>query len=87
MVSAPHAGELAGPESIVGALDTLLATRIQHGVRAIEDPDLVQRIAAEGVYLDICPTSNILLSVFPSLGEHPLPALLDAGRAVHPQCR
>ncbi len=79
LVSAPHAGELAGPESIVGALDTLHATRIQHGVRAIEDPDLVQRIAAEGIYLDICPTSNILLSVFPSLGEHPLPALLNAG--------
>jgi adenosine deaminase len=79
LVSAPHAGELAGPASIVGALDALLATRIQHGVRAIEDPELVRRIAAEGVYLDICPTSNILLSLYPSLGEHPLPALLDEG--------
>ncbi|HEY3773722.1 MAG TPA: adenosine deaminase [Solirubrobacteraceae bacterium] len=79
LVSAPHAGELEGPSSIAGALDALGASRIQHGVRAVEAPDLVRRIAAEGIYLDVCPTSNILLSVFPSFGEHPLPALLDGG--------
>lgn len=79
LVSAPHAGELAGPASIAGALDALGASRVQHGVRAIEAPDLMRRVAAEGIYLDVCPTSNILLSVFPSLEEHPLPALLDAG--------
>jgi len=79
LLSTPHAGELAGPESIVGALDALGADRIQHGVRAIEDPELVRRLADSQICLDVCPTSNILLSVFPSLAEHPLPALLDAG--------
>jgi adenosine deaminase len=79
LLSTPHAGELAGPESVVGALDVLGADRIQHGVRAIEDPDLVVRLADSPVCLDVCPTSNILLSVFPSLDQHPLPALLAAG--------
>ncbi len=79
LLSTPHAGELAGPESIIGALDALGADRIQHGVRAIEDPALVERLAELGVCLDVCPSSNILLSVFPSLAEHSLPALLDAG--------
>jgi adenosine deaminase len=77
--SVPHAGELAGPASVIGALDTLEADRIQHGVRAIEDPDLVSRLADTRVCLDVCPTSNVLLSVVPSLGAHPLPALLAAG--------
>jgi adenosine deaminase len=79
LLSTPHAGELAGPESVIGALDTLGADRIQHGVRAIEDPELVKRLADSTVCLDVCPTSNIMLSVFPSLAAHPLPALLDAG--------
>jgi adenosine deaminase len=79
LLSTPHAGELAGPESVVGALDALGADRIQHGVRAIEDPDLVARLASSPVCLDVCPSSNIMLSVFPSLDHHPLPALLDAG--------
>ena len=79
ILSTPHAGELAGPASIVGALDALGADRIQHGVRALEDPALVARLAESGVCLDVCPSSNIALSVFPSLAEHPLPALLDAG--------
>ncbi len=78
-LSTPHAGELAGPSSVRGALEALGADRIQHGVRAIEDPGLVERLAASAVCLDVCPSSNILLSVFPSLAEHPLPALLDAG--------
>jgi adenosine deaminase len=79
LLSTPHAGELAGPESVVGALDSLGADRIQHGVRAIEDPALVERLAASSVCLDVCPTSNLLLSVVPSLAEHPLPQLLAAG--------
>ncbi len=79
LLSTPHAGELAGPQSIIGALDTLHADRIQHGVRAIEDPELVKRLADSQVCLDVCPTSNIMLAVFPSLDAHPLPALLDAG--------
>lgn len=79
LLSTPHAGELAGPASIVGALEALGADRIQHGVRAIEDPALVERLADSGVCLDVCPSSNILLSVFPSFADHPLPALLEAG--------
>jgi adenosine deaminase len=79
LLSTPHAGELAGPLSITGALDALGADRIQHGVRAIEEPDLVKRLATSGVCLDVCPTSNIMLGVFPSFAAHSLPALLDAG--------
>jgi adenosine deaminase len=79
LLSAPHAGELAGPVSVWGALDTLDPDRLQHGVRAIEDPELVKRLADSDIVLDVCPTSNVLLSVYPSLAEHPLPQLLDAG--------
>jgi adenosine deaminase len=79
LLSAPHAGELAGPESVLGALETLQPDRLQHGVRAIEDPELVKRLADSDIVLDVCPTSNLLLSVYPSLADHPLPRLLDAG--------
>jgi adenosine deaminase len=79
LLSTPHAGELAGPESVWGALDTLQPDRLQHGVRSIEDPELVKRLADSDIVLDVCPTSNLLLSVYPSLAEHPLPLLLDAG--------
>jgi adenosine deaminase len=79
LLSTPHAGELAGPASVRGALDALGAHRIQHGVRSVEDPDLVRRLADEGVCLDVCPTSNVLLSVVPALDVHPLPQLLAAG--------
>jgi adenosine deaminase len=81
LLSAPHAGELAGPASVWGALDTLQPDRLQHGVRAIEDPELVKRLADSDIVLDVCPTSNLLLSVYPTLAEHPLPQLLDAGIA------
>lgn len=79
LIAAPHAGELAGPESIRGALDALGARRIQHGVRALEDPALVARLADEQVCLDVCPTSNLLLGVVDDLAKHPLPRLLSAG--------
>jgi len=79
LLSTPHAGELVGPGSVVGALDSLGADRILHGVRAIEDPALVDRLASDGVCLDVCPTSNLLLSVAESYDDHPLGALLDAG--------
>lgn len=79
LMSTPHAGELLGPDSVVDALDKLGAQRIQHGVRAVEDPELVARLAAEGVVLDVCPTSNVELFVVPEIGAHPLPALLAAG--------
>jgi adenosine deaminase len=74
-----HAGELAGWESVAAALDHLRPSRIGHGVRAIENPDLVRRIAAQGVVLECCPGSNIALKVFPSFADHPFPKLLAAG--------
>jgi adenosine deaminase len=79
LISAPHAGELAGPASVYGALDALGAQRICHGVRAIEDPALVERLATDGIVLDVCPTSNVMLAVVPSFDEHPLVRLLEAG--------
>jgi adenosine deaminase len=73
-----HAGEWAGPESVRAALE-LPITRIAHGVRAIEDPALVDELAAREMVLDTCPTSNVVLGVYPSYEEHPLPVLRDAG--------
>ena len=75
----PHAGELLGPDSVADAVDALGARRVMHGVRCTEDPRLVARLAGSGIVLDVCPTSNVLLSVVPSLRAHPLPALLAAG--------
>jgi len=79
LLSCPHAGELDGPASVVGALDALGADRIQHGIRCLEDPALVDRLAEAGTCLDVCPTSNACLNVVPSIEEHPLPRLLAAG--------
>ena len=80
--SAPHAGENAGPESIREALDALQADRIQHGVRAVEDPALVAELAERRIPLAVCPTSNVRLGVVRSLEEHPLRRLWDAGVSV-----
>jgi adenosine deaminase len=74
-----HAGELAGWESVAAALDHLKPSRIGHGVRAIENPDLVRRIADQGVVLECCPASNVALKVFDSFADHPLPRLCAAG--------
>lgn len=74
-----HAGELMGWESVAQALDHIKPSRIGHGVRAIENPDLVKRIADEGVVLEICPGSNIALKVFESFADHPFSKLRDAG--------
>lgn len=77
--SVPHAGETMGPESIWGALQALQADRIGHGVRCLEDPALVSELRARQIPLEVCPTSNICLKVFPSLAEHALPRLLAEG--------
>ena len=77
--SMPHAGEDAGPESIRGAINALKAERIMHGVRAVDDPTLLSELAARGIPLAVCPTSNVLLGVAPSLEEHPLRRLWEAG--------
>ena len=74
----PHAGELAGPREVRSAVE-LGVDRIQHGVRAVEDPDVLELLAGRGTCLDVCPTSNVVLGVYPSPQAHPLPALLDAG--------
>jgi adenosine deaminase len=73
-----HAGEWAGPESVRAALQ-LPVTRIAHGVRAIEDPELVSQLVNRGTVLECCPTSNVVLGVYSSYEEHPLPRLRDAG--------
>jgi adenosine deaminase len=75
----PHAGELSGPDSVRTAVDLLGATRIAHGVRAAEDPALLDVLADRGIPLDVCLTSNRVLGVVPDLARHPLPRLLAAG--------
>ncbi len=77
--SLPHAGETEGAASIWGALDTLHAVRIGHGVRCLEDPALVTYLRENQIPLDVSPTSNVCLGVAPSLDKHPLPQLLAEG--------
>jgi aminodeoxyfutalosine deaminase len=77
--SVPHAGEVAGPASIRGALDALGADRLRHGFRAVEDPELVQELRERGIVLDVCPISNVRTGAVPSLDEHPLRELAAAG--------
>jgi len=74
-----HAGELAGPESVRDALDYVRPSRIGHGVRAIEDDDLVRRIAEAGVVLEVCPGSNLALRLYPDILSHPFDRLRRAG--------
>lgn len=73
-----HAGEHDGPSSIRAALE-LPITRMSHGVRAIEDPALVAELAARGIVLEVCPSSNVALRLYPSYEDHPLGALREAG--------
>jgi adenosine deaminase/aminodeoxyfutalosine deaminase len=77
--SVPHAGESTGPETIWDALEHLGAERIGHGIAAARDPRLLQHLAAAGIPLEVCPTSNVRTRSVPSLAEHPLPALVAAG--------
>ncbi len=77
--SAPHAGETVGPESVWGAIRALGAERIGHGVRSVEDPALVEYLAKHRIPLEVCPTSNLRLGVYPDYASHPLPRLLAAG--------
>lgn len=77
--SVPHAGETDGAQSIWGALRSLNATRIGHGVRCLDDPLLVAYLRARQIPLEVCPTSNVCLGVAPSIAQHPIQKLLDAG--------
>ena len=79
LAAVPHGGELSGAASVRGCLEVLHATRIGHGVRSIEDPDLVARIADAGVALEVCPASNVALGVFTRAADVPLRLLVDAG--------
>ena len=77
-----HAGEWAGPESVRAVLDDLRVRRIGHGVRAIEDSALVERLAEDGVVLEVCPGSNIALGLYPDWPAHPIDRLRAAGVSV-----
>jgi adenosine deaminase len=74
-----HAGEEGGPETVAAALDVLHVERVDHGIRAMEDPALVKRLRDERVPLTVCPLSNVCLRVVDTLADHPLPAMLDEG--------
>jgi aminodeoxyfutalosine deaminase len=79
LASVPHAGEVAGPSSVRGALDALQADRLRHGIRAAEDRGLLREIADRRVVLDVCPISNLRTGAVRSLENHPLPRLVAAG--------
>jgi aminodeoxyfutalosine deaminase len=79
LASVPHAGEVAGPRSVLGALETLQADRLRHGIRAVEDAGLLREIAGRRVVLDVCPISNLRTRAVRSLEEHPLPQLVAGG--------
>lgn len=77
-----HAGEWGGPASVRDALDDLRVERVGHGVRAIEDAALVERLARDGIVLEVCPGSNVALGVYPSWRDHPIERFRKAGVAV-----
>jgi adenosine deaminase len=74
-----HAGEWVGAESVRAALDILHADRIGHGVRALDDPELLARLVEQQIPLEVCPTTNVHSGVVETFSVHPLPHLLSAG--------
>jgi aminodeoxyfutalosine deaminase len=77
--SVPHAGETEGVASIRGAIDALGADRLRHGIRAVDDRDLLDEIVARGIVCDVCPVSNLRTRAVDTIDNHPMPAMLDAG--------
>jgi adenosine deaminase len=75
----PHGGELLGPASVRGCLDALHARRVGHGVRSIEDADLVTRIAEAGIALEVCPASNVALGIYKEPADVPVRQFVEAG--------
>lgn len=82
LAAVAHAGEEGPPAYIWEALDTLQVTRIDHGVRCLEDDRLVERLVGEAVPLTVCPLSNVALRVVETMSDHPLPAMLERGLKV-----
>ncbi|HET6497498.1 MAG TPA: adenosine deaminase, partial [Coriobacteriia bacterium] len=77
-----HCGEEGDADSVRRTLDLLRVSRVDHGIAAMSDPELVARLVEERIPLTVCPLSNVRLRVVPSLAEHPLRAMLDAGIVV-----
>ena len=77
--SIPHAGETDGAKSVWGAIKELQADRISHGVRSIENTDVVKELVERRIPLDVCPTSNIRLGIYPTMSQHPFRQLDDLG--------
>lgn len=77
-----HAGEAEGAASIRQAITSGRTERLGHGVRVLDDPDLVAEVRDRGIPLEVCPSSNVALGFAPSLAEHPLPRLREAGLKV-----
>ena len=77
-----HAGESSGPEGVWDAIDLLKTQRVDHGVRSVEDPELVEELVERGIFLNVCPWSNVLLGLYPDRESHPIRALVDAGARV-----
>lgn len=77
--SIPHAGETEGANSVWGAIKELQADRICHGVRSIEDTSLVKELVERQIPLDICPTSNVRLNIYPTMRQHPFRELDESG--------
>jgi adenosine deaminase len=77
-----HAGETGGAASVREALDVGRAERIGHGIRSLEDSELVARLRHDRVPLEVCPSSNVVLGLAPSLAAHPLQELVEAGLVV-----
>jgi adenosine deaminase len=74
-----HAGEFDGPARVREAIEQLGVRRVQHGIRAIEDPAVVELAVETGTTFDVCPISNVKLQVVPSIADHPLRRLMQAG--------
>jgi adenosine deaminase len=79
LLLAPHAGELVGPASVTASLDLLHANRLGHGVRSVEDPRVVERLAAGSITCEVCPSSNVSLGVTPDEASVPIRTLVEAG--------
>ena len=77
-----HAGEEGPPEYVTGALDVLGVERIDHGVRCLDDPQLVERLSRDRVPLTVCPLSNVALRVVDRVVDHPLPEMMELGLLV-----